>query len=249
MLTEAQKDRYSRHLALAAIGESGQERLLGSSCLIVGLGGLGSPAALYLAGAGVGRLILADYDTVERSNLHRQPIYTTERIGELKTQAARDACLAINPDIAIETCDFALGEPELDELLGGVDLVLDATDNTESRLEINAACVRHQTPLISGAAIRTEGQIAVFLNRDDGPCYRCLLGPDQAPEVSCASVGVLGPVVGTIGTLQALEAIKILSGIESKLCDHMLIFDGLETQWQQIKLKRDKNCPICSNRP
>lgn len=245
-MNEQQKDRYSRHINLPQIGIKGQEKLLASRCLIVGMGGLGSPVALYLAAAGVGTLILADYDQVEVSNLQRQIAHSVERVGMLKTHSAKKACHDLNPDITIETIDYALDEDDLDEVVAGVDIVIEGSDNFPTRFAVNAACVRNRVPLVSGAAIRTDGQISVFRNdKNDSPCYRCLFNESADEGDTCAMTGVLGPVVGMVGTVQAMEAIKVLVGIGTDLAGRLLLLDGLAMEWRDIRLKKDPACPVC----
>ena len=247
-MNEQQRDRYSRHINLPQIGEQGQEKLLASRCLIVGMGGLGSPVALYLAAAGVGKLVLADYDRVEVSNLQRQIAHTVDRVDKLKTDSAKQACLAINPDIDIETIDHALDGDDLDEVVARVDIVVEGSDNFPTRFAVNAACVRNRVPLVSGAAIRTDGQLSVFRNDlDDSPCYRCLFKESGDEGDTCAMIGVLGPVVGMIGTAQAMETIKVLLDIGTDLSGRMLLLDGLAMQWNEIRLKKDPACPVCGN--
>ncbi len=245
-MNELQRDRYSRHINLPQIGEQGQEKLLASRCLIVGMGGLGSPVALYLAAAGVGKLILADFDRVELSNLQRQIAHAFDRIDQLKTHSARQACHDLNPDIDIETIDYALDADDLDEVVSRVDIVVEGSDNFPTRFAVNAACVRNRVPLVSGAAIRTDGQVSVFRNdRDDCPCYRCLFKENTGDGETCAMTGVLGPVVGMIGTVQAMETIKVLLDIGIDLSGRLLLLDGLSMEWSDIQLKKDPACPVC----
>ncbi len=242
-----QKDRYSRHLTLPAIGEQGQQRLLDSHVLIVGLGGLGSPAALYLAAAGVGKMSFADFDTVEVSNLQRQVAHTTARVGELKTHSARTAALEINPDIEIDVIDYALEAEELEELIPQCSAVLDCSDNFPTRFAVNAQCVKHKVPLITGAAIRFDGQITVVRSdKPDSPCYRCLYTEGSETAETCAQTGILGPVVGLIGCLQALETIKVLCDIGDDLSGRLVLFDGLGLEFNEIRLKKSPDCPVCS---
>lgn len=239
-------NRYSRHTSLPQIGEAGQARIRASHVLIVGLGGLGSPAALYLAAAGVGRLSLADFDTVEVSNLQRQVAHTTERVGQLKTASARQACLDINPDCQIETLDYALDEEDLDSLVADCTVVLDCTDNFPTRFALNAACVKARVPLVSGAAIRFDGQISVYDSRQsDSPCYRCLYSDTDNPVDSCAQAGILGPVVGMVGCVEAIEALKLISEIGNSLAGRLILFDGLAMEWNEIRLRKNPRCPVC----
>lgn len=241
-----QLDRYSRHLSLPAVGEQGQQKLLSAHVLIVGLGGLGSPAALYLAAAGVGKLTFADFDTVEVSNLQRQIVHTTERVGELKTHSARKACLDINPDITIEVIDYALEQEELDALIPTCSAVLDCSDNFPTRFAVNACCVKHKVPLITGAAIRFDGQVMVVRpDKPDSPCYRCLYKDGDETAETCAQTGILGPVVGLVGCIQALETIKVLCDIGEDLSGRLLLFDGLGLEFNEIQLKQSSDCPVC----
>lgn len=240
-------NRYSRHTSLPQIGEAGQAKIRASHVLIVGLGGLGSPAALYLAAAGVGRLSLADFDTVELSNLQRQVAHSTDRVGQLKTESARQACLDINPDCQIETLNYALDEDDLATLVTDCTLVLDCTDNFPTRFALNAACVKARVPLVSGAAIRFDGQISVYDSRQgDSPCYRCLYSDTDNPIDSCAQAGILGPVVGMVGCVQAIEALKLISEIGTSLAGRLVLFDGLAMEWNEIRLRKNPGCPVCS---
>lgn len=241
--------RYSRHISLPQIGEAGQARIRDSHVVIVGLGGLGSPAALYLAAAGVGRLTLADFDTVELSNLQRQVAHTTARVGQLKTDSAKEGCLDINADVRIETLDYALEREDMDALIGGCTVVLDCTDNFPTRFALNDSCVHAGVPLVSGAAIRFDGQISVYDSRQpDAPCYRCLYSDTDNPTDTCAQAGILGPVVGMVGCVQAIEALKLITGIGDSLSGRLVLFDGLSMEWNEIRLRRNPDCPVCSNR-
>lgn len=245
-------NRHARHLTLPQVGADGQHALENARVLIVGMGGLGSPAALYLAAAGIGRqrqgaLVFADFDTVEISNLQRQVAHTAARAGELKTQSAREACLAIDPDLHIETIDHGLDEEDFAELVPRMDVVLDCSDNFPTRFALNAACVEHGIPLVSGAAIRFDGQLTVIDPRvADAPCYRCLYTDGDESADTCAQVGILGPVVGVIGCLQALEAIKLITACGDALSSRLLLFDGLSNEWNEIRLARNPACPVCS---
>jgi molybdopterin/thiamine biosynthesis adenylyltransferase len=240
--------RYSRQIMLPAIGIEGQERLLAARVLILGLGGLGSPVAMYLAAAGVGTLVLADFDRVDLSNLQRQILHTTARIGRLKVESARETVLALNPDCQVKTVDRLVGEKELLVETAQADLVLDCSDNFTTRFAINAACVATRTPLISGAAIRTEGQVSVFSGRPGDPCYHCLYGEEGEIDGSCSENGVLAPLVGVIGSIQACEAIKLLTGAGTALTGRLLLLDVLQMEWRTLKLKADPNCPVCGAR-
>ena len=246
-MKEADKKRYSRHIQLPHVGEEGQQKLLDSRVLIIGMGGLGSPASMYLASAGIGCLVLSDFDRVDESNLQRQIVHTTDSIGNEKALSAQATLRRLNPGIEVIAIDWALDSQELKEQIDLADVVLDCTDNFESRFEINRFCVETQTPLVSGAAIRTDGQISTYLlNRADSPCYRCLYGEVSGSGESCAAEGILAPVVGVIGTIQAIEAIKIITGIGTTLCGRLLLFDGANLEFQSMKFKKDPRCPVCS---
>jgi len=249
-------NRHARHLTLPQIGDEGQRKIEAARVLIVGLGGLGSPAALYLAAAGVGRgragaLVLADFDVVELSNLQRQIAHTSPRAGQLKTHSARTACLAIDPDLTIETIDHGLDDDDLAETVPGMDLVLDCSDNFPTRFAINAACVRAGVPLVSGAAIRFDGQLmTIDPRRADTPCYHCLyqdVGQEQTD--GCAQAGILGPVVGLVGCLQALEALKLLCDAGQSLAGRLMLIDGLSLSIDEIALAPRPGCPVCPTRP
>ena len=240
--------RYSRHTNLQQIGEEGQNKILDSHVLIVGLGGLGSPAALYLAAAGVGRLIFADFDTVEISNLQRQIAHNTQRVGQLKTESAKTACLEINPDCNIQTIEYALEEDDLEILIPKCTVVLDCSDNFPTRFAVNAACVKYKVPLVSGAAIRFDGQISVYDSRSkDAPCYRCLYAEGDNSVDTCAQAGILGPVVGMVGCVQAIEALKIIADIGDSLAGRLILFDGLSMEWNEIQLRKNPACPVCNS--
>ncbi len=241
--------RYSRQIMLPQIGIAGQERLRAAHALIVGLGGLGAPAAMYLAAAGVGRLTLADGDTVDLPNLQRQVIHHNADIGRAKVESARERLLAINPATDIHGLAVRLAADALDAAVRDADVVLDCTDNFATRFALNAACLRAGKPLVSGAAIRMEGQLSVFdARRADSPCYRCLYpeGPELAE--SCGETGVLAPLVGVIGSLQAIEAIKLITGIGETLVGRLLLFDALSLEWRELRLPKDPHCPICAAR-
>lgn len=238
--------RYSRHILLPEIDVEGQERLLGSHVLVVGLGGLGSPAAMYLASAGIGHLILTDDDTVDLSNLQRQILHGTLDIGSKKTDSAASVLQAMNPDPTYEWIDRRLNEDELTRIVERADLVLDCTDNLETRFMINRVCVKTQTALVSGAVIRFEGQIAVFDSaRPDSPCYNCLYQDIGEAVESCSRNGVVAPLPGVIGSMQALEAIKYLVQPASVLTGQLLIFDAWRLEWNRLRLRRNPDCPTC----
>ncbi len=238
--------RYSRQIMLPQIDVEGQERLLASRVLIVGLGGLGSPVAMYLAAAGVGHLVLVDYDKVDLSNLQRQVIHTTDRIGEPKVDSARRTLNALNDEVRVDCIEHRLQGAELCEAVSRAGLVVDASDNFETRFAVNAACVQTGTPLVSGAAIRMEGQVAVFSGQPGGPCYQCLYPADGQVDESCSANGVLAPAVGIIGSIQANEAIKVLVGAGTTLEGRLLLMDALHMQWRTLTLRADPQCPVCS---
>jgi len=239
--------RYSRQILLPEIDINGQQKLLDSSVAVFGLGGLGSPIALYLAAAGVGRLVLVDFDAVELSNLQRQIIHLTRDLGRLKVESAREKLLELNPGVVVDTVPRVLEGEALDAVVGGVDLVIDGTDNFPSRFSINAACLRQRKPLVSGAAIRFEGQVSVYFpGQGDSPCYRCLYEEGAGTHETCAQTGVVAPLLGVIGSVQALEAMKVLMGIGTPLKGRLLLFDGLQMEWHTMRFKRDPQCPVCS---
>lgn len=239
--------RYARHILLDELGIEGQEKLLAAKVLVVGAGGLGSPVAMYLASAGVGHLILADHDTVEISNLQRQILHATERLGMLKAESGRKSMLALNPTIDVQTRTTRMSPELLDAEITSVDLVVDCTDNFSTRHAINRACVAHKKPLVSGAAIRFEGQVSVFDPRQEhAPCYHCLFPEAEDVEaVNCATMGVFAPLVGIIGSMQAAEAIKVLAGIGTTLAGRLLILDALDMQWHSVRIQRDSGCLVC----
>lgn len=240
--------RYSRQIMLPDMDIAGQQTLIDSSVLIIGLGGLGSPAAMYLAAAGVGKLIIADDDMVEVSNLQRQIAHSQESIGVSKVESAKQRLLGLNPDLEVVALNSRLEGAELDSAVEQADLVLDACDNFATRFAINQSCIKHLTPLVSGAAIRMEGQVIVFNSLEaSSPCYRCLYKEGDVEDTSCATNGVMSPVVGIIGTVQAMEAIKVLTGIGQPLLGRLLLLDAKSMQWREMKLARDPACPACSN--
>jgi molybdopterin-synthase adenylyltransferase len=257
-LTDEQLLRYSRQIVLAEIDYAGQERLAAARVLVLGLGGLGSPVALYLAGAGIGQIELADPDRVDLSNLHRQIIHRTDGVGLTKTSSARQALLALNPDVQVTTHDTRLAGPALREAVRRADVVVDATDNFASRFEINRACVETRTPLAYGAVIGLEGQSSLFrCDLDDSPCYACL-HPDlegrpeaETPEPgweNCSGQGVLGPVAGLVGCIQATETLKLLLGVGQGLVGRLLTIDARDMQFQCFELPKDPRCPACGRR-
>lgn len=246
-MTDEQLLRYSRHILLDALGIEGQERILATHALIIGAGGLGSPAALYLASAGIGKITLVDNDTVDFTNLQRQILHTQARVDMAKAESGRQALSAINPEIEIVPLQQRLSGHALDALVASADLVLDCTDNFATRHAINRACVHHRKPLVSGAAIRFDGQISVYdLRRDDSPCYHCLFPEgDDVEEVRCAVMGVFAPLTGIIGTMQAAEALKLAAGIGDSLTGRLLLLDSLEMEWRTVKFKKDAGCTVC----
>ncbi|HEB97973.1 MAG TPA: molybdopterin-synthase adenylyltransferase MoeB [Thiotrichales bacterium] len=238
--------RYSRQIMLPAFGVEAQERLLQARVLIVGAGGLGSPAALYLAAAGVGHLVIADDDEVDLTNLQRQILHGQDDLGRPKVDSARDRLAQVNPDTRVTALQTRLEGPALAAQVAEADLVLDASDNFDTRFAVNAACVAARTPLVSGAAIRMEGQLAVFRpDLGQGPCYRCLYKDGEEAEQTCAENGILAPVVGVIGSLQALEAIKVLTGVGEAAGGRLLIFDGTACEFRTLRLRPDPACPVC----
>ncbi|MEH6577261.1 MAG: molybdopterin-synthase adenylyltransferase MoeB [Amphritea sp.] len=246
MLKDEQLLRYSRQIMLPEVDISGQETWLNASVLIIGVGGLGSPVAMYLAAAGVGKLVLVDDDRVELTNLQRQVVHTTASIGQSKVESAKASLQALNPDTEIVTIDRRLSDEELAEQVSEVDLVLDCTDNFSTRFAINEACVKYRKPLVSGAAIRLEGQVAVFDSRDDeSPCYRCLYREGSDENLTCSESGVLAPLVGIIGSVQAMEALKVLASVGTPLVGKLLLLDGRYMEWRSLKLRRDPECPCC----
>ena len=238
--------RYSRQILLQQIDIGGQQRLLDSRVLIVGVGGLGSPVALYLAAAGVGELVLADPDQVDLSNLQRQIIHHAADIGRNKVASAAERVAAINPQVRCRTLPVALADDALLGAVAEVDLVLDCSDNFATRHAVNAACVRLGKPLVSGAAIRLEGQLSVFdPRRDDSPCYQCLYGDGDEQALSCSEAGVVGPLVGLVGSLQALEALKLLAGFGEPLVGRLLLIDALDSRFRELRVRRDPGCSCC----
>ncbi|HEU5294026.1 MAG TPA: molybdopterin-synthase adenylyltransferase MoeB [Burkholderiaceae bacterium] len=240
--------RYSRHILLDEIGIEGQQRWLAAHALVVGAGGLGSPVALYLGSAGVGRITLVDHDQVDLTNLQRQIAHNLARVGAPKAESARSAIAAINPDVRVDVRVQRADDESLDVWLHDVDVVLDCSDNFKTRQAVNAACVRHRVPLVSGAAIRFDGQISVYDTRDPAcPCYACVFPPTAAfEEVACATLGVFAPLVGLIGTLQAAEALKLLAGVGSSLAGRLQMVDARTMQWSEMRLARQPGCPVCA---
>ncbi|MHC2145738.1 molybdopterin-synthase adenylyltransferase MoeB [Pseudomonas sp. 210_17 TE3656] len=246
MLSDQELLRYSRQILLAQVDIDGQLRLKDSRVLIVGLGGLGSPVALYLAAAGVGELHLADFDTVDLTNLQRQVLHDTASVGLSKVDSALKRLQAINPEVRLVAHRSALDEDSLTAAVQAVDLVLDCTDNFATREAVNATCVAQGKPLVSGAAIRLEGQLSVFdPRRPESPCYHCLYGHGSEAELTCSEAGVVGPLVGLVGSLQALEALKLLAGFGEPLVGRLLLIDALGSRFRELRVKRDPGCSVC----
>jgi len=238
--------RYSKQIMLPQIDIEGQQKINDSTILIIGMGGLGSPTALYLAAAGVGHIIIADFDQVELSNLQRQIIHSTSDIGDDKVNSAKTKLLELNPNITVTVANEIMHSDNLASLIKDVDIVLDGTDNFESRFEINKSCVECHKPLISAAVIRFEGQISVFKGYEvDQPCYQCLYSEQGDGRESCVENGVLAPVAGLVGTIQALQAIKVLLGLGEQLCGELLLIDGLDLSFRKVKIAKDSECSIC----
>ncbi|MGI4812549.1 MAG: HesA/MoeB/ThiF family protein [Janthinobacterium lividum] len=255
-MTDEQLLRYSRHILLDEFGIEGQQRLLDAHALVIGAGGLGSPAAMYLAAAGIGRLTLIDDDQVDLTNLQRQILHDTASIGRAKVDSAQLSLGRLNPDVRVHGVALRADAHWLDATLAGspdtprVDVVLDCSDNFATRQLVNRACVMHGVPLVSGAALRFDGQLASFDLRDPAsPCYACLFAPDQPmDEAACSTMGVFSPIVGIIGAMQAGEAIKLISGMGDSLAGRLLMFDGLRTNFTEIRLRRDDDCSVCGHR-
>ena len=246
-MNDEQRERYSRHRLLAPIGDAGQERLLAARVFILGAGGLGSPVAMYLAASGVGHLAIADFDHVDLSNLQRQILHRTADLGRDKVASARDTLNALNPGVTVTPLPFAPDGEDLDEQVRLADVVVDASDNFESRFELNRLCVRHATPLVSAAAVRFEAQVSVFDNRDPGsPCYRCLYDDASTDGEACSQVGVLAPLLGVAGSVQAVETLKLLVGMGEPLTGRVVMIDALTMEWRTLKLRKDPACPVCA---
>ena len=246
MLSDDELLRYSRQILLAQIDIDGQLRLKNGRVLIVGLGGLGSPVALYLAAAGVGELHLADFDTVDLTNLQRQVIHDTPSVGQAKVDSAMARLAALNPHVVLRPQRQALDADSLAAAVAAVDVVVDCCDNFATRSAVNAACVAAGTPLVSGAAIRLEGQLAVFDPRNAAsPCYHCLYGEGGEDELTCSEAGVVGPLVGLVGSLQALETLKLLAGFGEPLVGRLLLVDALTSRFRELRVKRDPQCAVC----
>lgn len=241
--------RYSRHILLDEIGIEGQQRILDSHVLVIGAGGLGSPVALYLGSAGVGRLTVVDHDTVDITNLQRQVAHTVARVGSPKVDSIRQAVAALNPEVQVQTVAQRADAALLAELVARADVVLDCSDNFATRQAVNAACVSQGKPLVSGAAIRFDGQLAVYDPRDAAsPCYACVFDPRESfEETRCATMGVFAPLVGIIGTLQAAEALKLISGAGTPLTGRLLMLDGRHMSFNEVRIPRNPACPVCAS--
>ena len=238
--------RYSRQIMLPQMDVAGQQKLIDATVLIVGMGGLGCPAAMYLAAAGVGHLIIADDDLVELTNLQRQVAHSQSMIGEPKVVSAQQTLLGLNPDLKITALQKRLEGSELSEAVARADLIVDACDNFTTRFAINSACIEHGKPLVSGAAIRMEGQVTVFDSRNPtSPCYQCLYSQGDDEDASCSENGVMAPLVGIIGAVQAMEAVKLLTGIGESLTGRLLLLDASTLQWREMRLPRDSSCGAC----
>lgn len=249
-MTDDQLLRYSRHILLNEIGIEGQEKISGGKALVIGAGGLGSPVALYLGSAGVGHITLVDDDTVDLTNLQRQIVHTLSSVGQPKVKSAQAAIAAINTEVVVSAIQARADAPMLDALVAQADVVLDCCDNFSTRQAVNAACVKHRKPLVSGAAIRFDGQISVYDTRDTGsPCYACIFPPDaNFEETRCSTMGVFAPLVGIIGSMQAAEALKLLSGAGESIAGRLLMLDGRSMEWNDIRLPRNTSCPVCGSR-
>ncbi len=246
-MNEQQLLRFSRQIMLREMDVSGQRELISACVLIVGLGGLGCPASMYLAAAGVGRLLIADDDIVELSNLQRQIAHAEQSLGQAKVESARGRLKSLNPDTEVVALPERLEGDRLNEMVGQADLILDATDNFATRFAINAACFSQRKPFISAAAIRMQGQIAAFdPNRADSPCYHCLYPEAGELDASCVNNGVMAPLVGIIGSMQAMEAIKMIAGIGRNLVGRLLLLDAADMRWRELKLPKDPSCAVCS---
>jgi molybdopterin/thiamine biosynthesis adenylyltransferase len=239
--------RYSRHILLPEIGIEGQERLRASRALVVGAGGLGCPAALYLAASGVGGITLADPDEVDLTNLQRQILYGTDSVGKPKVDEAKDALNALNPEVDVAVLRKRLEAGDLDALIGKADVVLDCSDNFATRHALNRACVKRRRPLVSGAAIRFDAQVSVFdLRKPDAPCYACLYPEDgEIEEVQCSQMGVFAPLTGAVGALQAMEAVKLLCGAGETLAGRLLLLDAKRAEWRTVRVTKDSGCRVC----
>ncbi len=247
-MNDEQLLRYSRHILLDEIGIEGQAKILDTHALVIGAGGLGSPAAMYLASAGIGRITLADDDTVDLTNLQRQILHTQHRIGQAKALSGQTALAQLNADVTVEPITERLEGEQLDALVASADVVLDCCDNFATRHAVNRACIKHRRPLVSGAAIRFSGQLSVFdFRNENAPCYHCLFPENtEGEETRCAVMGVFAPLTGIIGSMQAAEALKLVSGVGKPAVGRLLLLDGLTMEWRSVKYGKDRDCPVCS---
>ncbi|SEI54562.1 HesA/MoeB/ThiF family protein [Paraburkholderia diazotrophica] len=242
--------RYSRHILVDELGIEAQQRFLDAHAIVVGAGGLGSPAAMYLAASGVGKLTLVDADTVDLTNLQRQILHVTKSVGRLKVESGRDAIAQLNPDVEVNAVAERVDDAWLDRTVPQATVVLDCTDNFETRHAINRACVAHGVPLVSGAALRFDGQISTFdFRNDDSPCYACVFPEDQPfEEVACSTMGVFAPTVGIIGAMQAAEALRVIAGVGEPLVGRLMMLDSLRMEWNTMRIARQRDCPVCGER-
>ena len=249
-MTDDQLLRYSRHILLDELGIEGQQRLLAAHVLVIGAGGLGSPVALYLGTAGVGRLTIVDHDQVDVTNLQRQIAHNLARVGRPKAESARDTIAAINPDVQVRPLVERADAARLETLVRDADVVVDCSDNFATRQAVNAACVAHAKPLVSGAAIGFDGQVSVYDTRQpDAPCYACLFPPESTfEEAQCATMGVFAPLVGIIGSVQAAETLKLLAGVGSSLAGRLQLLDGRTMEWHELRTPRAPACTVCGQR-
>lgn len=243
--------RYSRHILLDDIGIEGQERILAAHALVIGAGGLGSPAAMYLACAGVGQITVTDHDTVDMTNLQRQVAHRTDSVGKPKVESLQQTLYALNPHTRVNALQTRVDAAALDTLVEQADVVLDCCDNFKTRQAVNAACVKHRKPLVSGAAIQFDGQISVYDTRQaEAPCYACIFPPEATfEEVRCSTMGVFAPLVGIIGSMQAAEALKLVIGTGRSLQGRLLMLDGRAMEWNEIRMPRNPHCPVCGAHP
>lgn len=242
--------RYSRQIMLPQIDVEGQQKLLNATVLLVGVGGLGSASAMYLASSGIGHIIIADFDQVELSNLQRQIIHHTKDIGRPKVDSAKEKIHAINPDVEVSVINEKLTNKNIDQWIGKADVVLDGTDNFDTRFIVNKACVRQKKPLVSAAVIRFEGQLSVFKGFDDNqPCYQCLYSSQGGDDNNCTDNGILAPVAGLMGSLQALQAIKVILNMPGQLDGQLMVIDALDLSFRKITVNKDKQCLVCSEKP
>lgn len=249
-MNDEQKERYSRHILLKDMGYEGQEKIAQTHALVIGAGGLGSPASMYLASGGVGKITLVDNDNVELTNLQRQIMHTTERVGMNKAESGKKTLEKINPTIDIVTVTTRMDDASLPKLIGKADIVLDCTDNFRTRLSINRACMALCKPLVSAACVAFDGQISVYdPRREDSPCYACLFPEEQHFEdIKAAQIGVFGPLVGILGTMQAAEALKLAADIGTSMVGSLLLLDALTMEWTRIQLDKNPDCPVCSHK-